>query len=134
MQRGVDYEPLRAALKEEDFLEADDIHRKKLIEVAGEEAQERGWVYYSEVRCLPCPSSGSDRAAAIAPCQCVLQRQHICHRGHMCRLNIARGGGAQLPTHMVALGSRQGYERFHSHTAKRTRCSICPSAGVICGL
>lgn len=50
MQRGVDYEPLREALKEEDFLKADDIHRKKLIEVAGEAAQERGWVYFSEVR------------------------------------------------------------------------------------
>ena len=50
VQRGIDYEPLRAALKEVDFLKADDIHRKKLIEVAGEAAQERGWVYFSEVR------------------------------------------------------------------------------------
>jgi hypothetical protein len=49
VQRGVDYEPLRAALKEKDFLKADDIHRKRLIEVAGEAAQERGWVYFSEV-------------------------------------------------------------------------------------
>jgi GUN4-like len=49
VQRGIDYEPLREALKEEDFLKADDIHRKKLIEVAGEAAQERGWVYFSEV-------------------------------------------------------------------------------------
>lgn len=49
MQRGMDYEPLREALKEQDFLKADDIHRKKLIEVAGEAAQERGWVYFSEV-------------------------------------------------------------------------------------
>jgi GUN4-like len=50
LQRGVDYEPLRKALKEADFLKADDIHRKKLIEVAGADAQERGWVYFSEVR------------------------------------------------------------------------------------
>lgn len=49
LQRDVDYEPLREALKEGDFLKADDIHRKKLIEVAGEAAQERGWVYFSEV-------------------------------------------------------------------------------------
>lgn len=49
MQLGVDYEPLREALKEQDFLKADDIHRKKLIEVAGEAAQERGWVWFSEV-------------------------------------------------------------------------------------
>ena len=50
MQRGVDYEPLRQALLEGDFLKADDIHRKKLIEVAGEGAVERGWVYFTEVR------------------------------------------------------------------------------------
>lgn len=49
VQRGIDYEPLREALKEQDFLKADEIHRKKLIEVAGEAAQERGWVYFSEV-------------------------------------------------------------------------------------
>jgi hypothetical protein len=49
VQRGVDYEPLREALKEGDFLKADDIHRKKLIEVAGPAAQERGWVWYTEV-------------------------------------------------------------------------------------
>lgn len=53
VQRGIDYEPLRAALREGDFLEADDIHRKLLIEVAGAAAQERGWVYYSEARPLP---------------------------------------------------------------------------------
>lgn len=46
----MDYEPLRSALKEGDFLKADDIHRKKLIEVAGADAQDRGWVYFSEVR------------------------------------------------------------------------------------
>lgn len=51
--RGVDYEPLREALKEQDFLKADDIHRKKLIEVAGEAAQERGWVWFSEVGEIP---------------------------------------------------------------------------------
>lgn len=50
VQRGVDYEPLRQALREKDFLTADDIHRKKLIEVAGAAARERGWVYFSEVR------------------------------------------------------------------------------------
>jgi hypothetical protein len=54
VQRGVDYEPLRQALKDKDFLKADDIHRKKLIEVAGEAAQERGWVYFSEVSCAAC--------------------------------------------------------------------------------
>jgi GUN4-like len=58
VQRGIDYEPLREALKEEDFLKADDIHRKKLIEVAGEAAQERGWVYFSEV-CSPLLGHGS---------------------------------------------------------------------------
>jgi hypothetical protein len=55
VQRGIDYEPLREALKTEDYLKADDIHRKKLIEVAGEAAQERGWVYFSEV-CDPLSS------------------------------------------------------------------------------
>ena len=53
VQRGIDYAPLREALREGDFLKADDIHRKLLIEVAGEAAQERGWVYYSEVRKPP---------------------------------------------------------------------------------
>eukprot|EP01025_Chloroclados_australasicus_P028916 TRINITY_DN286_c0_g4_i1.p1 TRINITY_DN286_c0_g4~~TRINITY_DN286_c0_g4_i1.p1 ORF type:complete len:235 (-),score=12.83 TRINITY_DN286_c0_g4_i1:104-808(-) len=51
--RNVDYEPLRQALLEKDFFKADDIHRKKLIEVAGEPAQERGWVYFSEVKDIP---------------------------------------------------------------------------------
>ena len=55
----MDYEPLRQALLEGDFLTADDIHRKKLIEVAGEDAVERGWVYFTEAR----PQLGSVPAA-----------------------------------------------------------------------
>lgn len=55
VQKGVDYEPLRQALLEGDFLKADDIHRKKLIEVAGEDAVERGWVYFTEVCCAAMP-------------------------------------------------------------------------------
>jgi RNAse (barnase) inhibitor barstar len=64
VQRGIDYEPLRAALKEQDFYKADDIHRKKLIEVAGDAAQERGWVYFSEVR----PAMQCAHVAAVFVC------------------------------------------------------------------
>ncbi|XRB01587.1 GUN4 domain-containing protein [Pycnococcus provasolii] len=50
---GFDYAPLRDALAEGDFYKADQIHREALITVAGEEAEERGWVYFTEVRTIP---------------------------------------------------------------------------------
>lgn len=49
-QSTVDYEPLRAALQAGEYEQADDITRALLIELAGEEAQQRGWVYFTEVQ------------------------------------------------------------------------------------
>ncbi|KAG1655780.1 hypothetical protein FOA52_013081 [Chlamydomonas sp. UWO 241] len=50
---GIDYTPLRDALKEGDFKKADDVHRALLIKLAGEGAIKRGWVYFSEARTFP---------------------------------------------------------------------------------
>jgi hypothetical protein len=52
-QAGIDWGPLRDALASGDLLAADDVHRKKLIELAGPAAVERGWVYFSEVKSMP---------------------------------------------------------------------------------
>eukprot|EP00192_Tetraselmis_astigmatica_P018210 CAMPEP_0117668098 /NCGR_PEP_ID=MMETSP0804-20121206/11342_1 /TAXON_ID=1074897 /ORGANISM="Tetraselmis astigmatica, Strain CCMP880" /LENGTH=248 /DNA_ID=CAMNT_0005475915 /DNA_START=152 /DNA_END=898 /DNA_ORIENTATION=+ len=49
-EAGIDYEPLRAALEAGEFQEADDITRSLLIQLAGPGAQERGWVYFTEVK------------------------------------------------------------------------------------
>ncbi len=49
-QSTVDYAPLRDALKAGEYEKADDITRALLIELAGEEAQQRGWVYFTEVK------------------------------------------------------------------------------------
>ena len=85
VQRGVDYEPLRQALREQDFYKADDIHRKKLIEVAGSGAQDRGWVYFSEVRPpgSSCPSAlaagqnvGQCLLCACMACTCMMLSMH----------------------------------------------------------
>lgn len=46
----VNYEPLRDALRAGEYEKADDITRALLIELAGEEAQQRGWVYFTEVQ------------------------------------------------------------------------------------
>jgi len=50
---GFDFAPLAAALKEGDFLEADQLTRDGLITLAGEAAIKRGYVYFSEVPRLP---------------------------------------------------------------------------------
>jgi len=51
-EAGIDYEPLRAALEAGEFEEADDITRALLIQLAGEGARERGWVYFTEVKTI----------------------------------------------------------------------------------
>jgi len=51
-EAGVDYQPLRDALEAGDFQTADDITRALLIQLAGEGAQERGWVYFTEVKTI----------------------------------------------------------------------------------
>jgi hypothetical protein len=50
---GVDYAPLQNLLKEGKWREAEDETRAKLIEAAGPGAQQRGWVYWSEVHSIP---------------------------------------------------------------------------------
>lgn len=49
-EAGVDYAPLRDALQEGEFEKADDITRALLIQLAGEGAVKRGWVYFTEVK------------------------------------------------------------------------------------
>ena len=50
MQADLDYSPLRDALQKGEFEKADDITRANLIQLAGPDAQKRGWVYFSEVQ------------------------------------------------------------------------------------
>jgi len=50
---GINYDPLRQMLKKGEFRNADDWTRATLIDIAGEKAQERGWVYFAEVPRLP---------------------------------------------------------------------------------
>jgi hypothetical protein len=50
---GVDYTTLRDLLAEAKWREAEDETRAKLIEAAGSGAQERNWVYWSEIKNIP---------------------------------------------------------------------------------
>mmetsp|Transcript_25951 Transcript_25951/g.41975 ORF Transcript_25951/g.41975 Transcript_25951/m.41975 type:complete len:262 (+) Transcript_25951:739-1524(+) len=50
---GYDYEPLREMLRRGEFREADDWTRAKLVDIAGQGAQSRGWVYFAEVPRIP---------------------------------------------------------------------------------
>jgi len=50
---GYSFEELEAALKDGDFEKADDITRNALIELAGEEAVARKFVYFTEVKVIP---------------------------------------------------------------------------------
>ena len=52
-QAGVDYTALRDRLKAGEWEEADNEHRRLMIELAGEDAEDRGWVYFTEVRTFP---------------------------------------------------------------------------------
>mmetsp|Transcript_23376 Transcript_23376/g.60746 ORF Transcript_23376/g.60746 Transcript_23376/m.60746 type:complete len:259 (+) Transcript_23376:1-777(+) len=51
-EAGIDYTPLKDALAAGEFQKADDLTRALLIQLAGEDAQERGWVYFSEVKSI----------------------------------------------------------------------------------
>jgi len=50
---GFDFVPLLTALQAGEFREADQLTRDGLITIAGEQAQKRGFVYFSEVPKLP---------------------------------------------------------------------------------
>uniref|UniRef100_A0A7S0QZ37 GUN4-like domain-containing protein n=1 Tax=Pyramimonas obovata TaxID=1411642 RepID=A0A7S0QZ37_9CHLO len=49
----IDYTPLETALKEGNFREADDLTRALLITIAGEDAELREFVYFTEVKSMP---------------------------------------------------------------------------------
>lgn len=51
-EAGRDYEPLREALRAQDFEKADDITREELIQLAGAGAVKRNWVYFTEVKSI----------------------------------------------------------------------------------
>lgn len=53
LQLGLDYTPLRDMLAENRVREAEDETRAKLIEMAGDGAKKRKWVYFTEVRSIP---------------------------------------------------------------------------------
>mmetsp|Transcript_88233 Transcript_88233/g.234291 ORF Transcript_88233/g.234291 Transcript_88233/m.234291 type:complete len:311 (-) Transcript_88233:292-1224(-) len=50
---GICYSALRGALASGDFKAADAETRRLLIEIAGEAARKRGWIYFSEVKGMP---------------------------------------------------------------------------------
>ena len=50
VQAGVSYDLLKQHLAAGDFQKADNETRAKLIQLAGKDAQKRGWVYFSEVQ------------------------------------------------------------------------------------
>lgn len=52
-EAGVDYTALRDRLKAGEWEEADNEHRRLMIELAGEDAEDRGWVYFTEVKTFP---------------------------------------------------------------------------------
>ncbi len=52
-ERAIDYQPLQALLIQKNFEEADRLTLQKMCEVAGEAAQKRKWLYFSEVNKFP---------------------------------------------------------------------------------
>jgi len=50
---GVDYAPFRALLEAGEWEKADDEHRRLMCVLAGEEAEDREWVYFTEVANMP---------------------------------------------------------------------------------
>ncbi len=52
-ERGVDYSPLQEALVQRDFQQADRLTLLKRCELAGEQAMQRRWVYFTEVENFP---------------------------------------------------------------------------------
>jgi hypothetical protein len=52
-ERGLDYRPLQQLLAQQDFQESDRLTLQKLCELAGPEALQRKWLYFTEVESLP---------------------------------------------------------------------------------
>ena len=53
LQMGVDYAPFQALLEAGEWEKADDEHRRLMCVLAGEEAEDREWVYFTEVADMP---------------------------------------------------------------------------------
>ena len=53
IKAGVDYTALRDLLKAGEWEEADNEHRRLMCVLAGEDAEDRGWVYFTEVKQFP---------------------------------------------------------------------------------
>lgn len=52
-ERAIDYQPVQAALVEQDFQTADRLTTQKLCELAGPDAARRKWLYFTEVEQFP---------------------------------------------------------------------------------
>ncbi|NBD18787.1 MAG: hypothetical protein GVY04_22445 [Cyanobacteria bacterium] len=52
-ERNIDYSPLQVALAQRDFQEADRLTLTKRCELAGEQAMQRKWIYFTEVENFP---------------------------------------------------------------------------------
>ncbi|MBE9061884.1 GUN4 domain-containing protein [cf. Phormidesmis sp. LEGE 11477] len=52
-ERGIDYSELQALLVKQDYQSADKLTMQKLCELAGEQAMQRKWVYFTEVSQFP---------------------------------------------------------------------------------
>lgn len=65
LQAGVDYTQLRDLLSEGKFQDADDETRALLIKLAGPEAVDRKWVYFTEVREYLVAPKNQDLSACI---------------------------------------------------------------------
>ena len=52
-QMGVDYAPFKALLEAGEWEKADDEHRRLMCVLAGEDAEDREWVYFTEVDNMP---------------------------------------------------------------------------------
>ena len=50
---GVDYTVFRDLLKAGEWEKADDEHRRLMTVLAGEDAEDREWVYFTEVQNMP---------------------------------------------------------------------------------
>jgi len=52
-ERGIDYHPLQQLLAQQDFQESDRLTLQKLCELAGVDAAQRKWLFFTEVESLP---------------------------------------------------------------------------------
>lgn len=63
---GVDYAPFRDLLKSGEWEKADDEHRRLMCVLAGEDAEDREWVYFTEVKNMPVTDLKNRRRSLVA--------------------------------------------------------------------